>query len=332
MKSRKETAPPQELSAGERVVAKAKADIQESGWHLLMVQGGDGPSFLYTIGLWETYKHPELILFSPSGDPRNVAKTLWAMVQRIAAGEKLKSGQVYSKVFKDYDGAIREVRPRWFASYLGTAAAVYGTFDFPAAQLYWPDRDGRFPWQDGFDPVLFPRQPVLYQDNIVLANAGAAQVKWIVEDEGPQALESSLDDLFIRLDDAARKDLLADWRWRVGSDAELMQVTIFGDLFLKTPDGHIHWLNTGSDFYVEAAADRESWLRLLCDRPAIFFHASTLLHFRSLDYLPKEGQVYSWIHPPMLGGEDSMDNFDTVPALVHLLHLGRTARGLAAGN
>ena len=41
------------------------------------------------------------------------------------------------------------------------------------------------------------------------------------------------------------------------------------------------------------------WLELSAINLPYFFHASTLLAFRDLKFLPKAGQVYSWQKAPM---------------------------------
>src|SRR5215831_14453067 len=61
------------------------------------------------------------------------------------------------------------------------------------------------------------------------------------------------EDVFVRVDRASEDSLLADWRWKVGDQAELFRVTVFGDLFTRTPDGRIHLLDVGTASYVEAA-------------------------------------------------------------------------------
>lgn len=317
---------------GQKAIARAKADIEKFGWHVLMVKGNGTSGFLYTVGLWQTYKKPEILLFAPSEDPSGLQGAFVGVVKRVVQGETLKPGEVVSKAFKDHDGAVQNVLPSWFPRFLGTGGAVYGNFDFPTVQLYWPDRRGLFPWQSGFDPELFRFQPILYQDNLILANVGFDEVQRLVREKGPKDLEASLADLSVRTDDASNGDLLESWRWRVGPQAELYRVTIFGDLFLKTPDGHIHWLDTGSDTYEDVAKDREAWLKVLCNAPSIFFHASTLLHDRKLKHLPKESEVYSWIRSPLLGGEDAVDNFDLVSVRVHLAVTGKTAQNAEAGG
>ncbi len=280
LRARTPPATSQAADPGKAAVDKAREDVEKSGWHLLMIKGGNGrPGFLFTIGLWKTYKQPEILLFAPSEDPRGMAGRLSAVAKRVIAGESLKNGTIAPKAFGDYDGEARDVLRRWYPSFLGTAGAFYNNFNFPAVQLYWPDKAKLFPWQSGFNPQLSPYQPVLYQDNLVLANVGYETIQQIVHDEGPQALEPSLADLFVTPDDV-QGDLIGDWRWRVGPAAQPYQVTLFGDLFLKTPDGHINWLDTGADLYEDVAADREGWLRAVCDHPTAFFHPSTLLHFR----------------------------------------------------
>jgi hypothetical protein len=42
---------------------KALADVQNHGWHVLKVMEDDrGPAFAYTVGLYHSFRHPELII------------------------------------------------------------------------------------------------------------------------------------------------------------------------------------------------------------------------------------------------------------------------------
>jgi hypothetical protein len=325
-KFRKSPPIPEPAPAAPSGIDKAKTDIQEHGWHVVGVRGQGPPGFLFTIGLWESYQHPEILLFAPSEDPGAMMAPFVTLVKRVVAGERLKSGEVLGKVFKGHDGAIRDVLPRWFPSFLGTAGGVYGNWDFPVVQLYWPDRAGRFPWQSGFDPELFPLQPVLYQDNLILAGVGFDEVKLMIEEQGAKIINDSTLDLLVILNDKIKSELIESWRWRVGPQAELIQLTLFGDFFLKTPDGHIHWLDTGSDLYEDVATNDEDLVRALCDHPTKFFHASTLLHARDLTYLPQKGEVYDWVQAPLLGGEETVSNLQTLSVQVHASSSGRTAQ------
>jgi hypothetical protein len=43
---------------------KLFADIEKFGWEVLIIEATEYlPSFAYTVGLWENYKHPEIISF-----------------------------------------------------------------------------------------------------------------------------------------------------------------------------------------------------------------------------------------------------------------------------
>lgn len=45
-------------------LTRAGADIQAHGWHVVKVMAdASGPAFAYSIGLFETFKHPEVLLF-----------------------------------------------------------------------------------------------------------------------------------------------------------------------------------------------------------------------------------------------------------------------------
>lgn len=305
-------------------VTKARADIEKFGWHVVAVKGEGAPGFLYTIGLWETYKKPEILIFAPAEDPSGSARNLAAIVERVIQGEELKSGETLPNAFGKFPGAVRDVLPQWFPSFLGIAGAHYGNFDFPAVQVYWPDPNGLFPWKSGFAAELFPHQPLLNERNLILANVGYDAVQEFIAAEGPQVLQAALAELFITHPDLEAPAFLDEWRWRIGPEAKLLRVSLFGDLLLQTPDGHMHWLDTGANtYYEEIATDREDWLRTMCNNLPLLFHASTLLHLRSMEYSPKATWVYSWILPPMLGGEKSADNVNTVPAGVHLSVTGQ---------
>jgi len=310
-------------------VARARADVEKFGWHVVALKGEGELGFLYTVGLWQTYKHPELLVFAASEDPSPFLGFVAKLANRIAEGETLRIGGTVEGAFGDLAGATRAVLPRWLLSFVGIAAVYYGNVDFPVTQLYWPDRAGLFPWQSGFDADLFAAQPLLDQENVVLANVGYDEVLRIINDEGARILQTALDNLFLKPEELVGVDLLDEWRWRIGADAEVFQVTLFGDLFLRFPDGHIGWLDTGSAHYIERIApDQDGWIRVICTDPVRFFHPSTLLHLRSLGYLTGPGEVYSWIRPPMVGGEDRITNLDVVSLAVHLTAAGQLARSI----
>ncbi len=313
---------------GREAVERARRDVKRVGWHMVGVPGeGHTPGLVFTIGLWKTYHHPELLIVTPR-DPQAFDGNLTAMAERIAAGETFAAGKTYDGLFGTFAGSLRKVRSLWYPEYLGTALGFYETDDFPVLQLFWPDREGLFPWQSGFDPDLFGAQPLLDESNLVLANVGRDARERFVEEEGPEALRASWAELFVDLPAEQRDQAVEDWRWLVGPTAKLFRVTLFGDLFLQTPDGHIHWLDTGSAVYEEVADKEAEWREAMERNLPAFFHVSTLLAFRDLGFLPKSGEVYDWQLAPMMGGEEKVENFNIVAAMVHLACSGQLGKAL----
>jgi hypothetical protein len=138
-------------SLGKQALEQARRDVEQFGWHMVAVRGaGNAPGFLFTIGLWKTYHHPEMILFT-KGDPRAIAGRLDAVAKRVAAGEVFAAGKTYDGLFGRFAGSLRKVQNLWYPEFLGTAMGFYETVDFPVLQLFWPDGEGLFPWQSGFE-------------------------------------------------------------------------------------------------------------------------------------------------------------------------------------
>ncbi len=191
-------------------------------------------------------------------------------------------------------------------------------------QLFWPDRNGRFPWESGYDAGLFPFQPLLSEANVVLAGVGLENIRHLEAMNDKPLLPGSLAELF-GADEVPGDEVLEEWQWLVGLRQSLFRVTLFGDLFLKSSAGRISWLDAGSAHHEEIASSEDEWTAVVCARPAVFFHASTLLQLRALDWKPPAGQVYSWRQPLFLGGEETLDNIDLASTIVHLSHAARTA-------
>jgi uncharacterized protein DUF4262 len=133
--------------------AHTAAVIRKFGWFIAYVwdcQGVD-PPFAYTTGLFGL-AHPELLIFGvPS---RLAALTINQLGERIRCGEELMPGQPVR-----VDGwsacIVPEVVPNP-AQILLIADRYYGR-SVPALQLSYDDRQGTFPWQDGY--VAPPMQP-----------------------------------------------------------------------------------------------------------------------------------------------------------------------------
>ena len=139
---------------------KLTEDIRNYGWSVIIIEATDYlPSFAYTVGLWESYKQPELISFGLTNN------TLHTILNE--AGNIIKSGQVitinfeYDNFFQNSKTEFIKVDKRNISDYFGYAIEYYKTNDFPALQLIWTDRNNLFPWDDKYEEEFRYRQPLL---------------------------------------------------------------------------------------------------------------------------------------------------------------------------
>jgi hypothetical protein len=134
------------------------ADVREYGWHVIHV-GGAGPEFAYTVGLYRTFGHPEVVVL---GLPGGVAhRLLNAVGAEVRAGRAFAAGSASREILERFDVAFRPVPPEAHRGRLGWAVWFYDGPAFPALQVVYPDRDGRFPWEAGVADGLRAAQPVL---------------------------------------------------------------------------------------------------------------------------------------------------------------------------
>lgn len=134
--------------------------IREHGWFDTSVTSDDeGPGFSYTSGLWVNAGQPELILFSMK---REIAHDVfWDLFRDAKAGQRLKQGVLTDRVFANLPAYAFPVARKFYREYLGWNRWLYAGDDFPCVQIVWPDREGVFPWQAGFDVAFAHDQPDL---------------------------------------------------------------------------------------------------------------------------------------------------------------------------
>ena len=138
-------------------------------------------------------------------------------------------------------------------------------------------------------------------------------------------MDLEFDDLLAPVTNIREHDILASWRWLVGPDAQPLLLTVLGDLFVEQPTGEVSFLDTYEGSLKRVSDSRDEWKRLLQDPGNLHrWFAPDLvaaLHARGLR--PTEGQSYSPIHPPVLGGTMDAGNFECVPWHVHFIPMGQ---------
>jgi hypothetical protein len=139
---------------------QTKSDIEKFGLSVIIIEASEYlPSFAYSIGLWEKYKHPELICFGLK------IETLHTIINDVAEiiknGEVIQISKIYGNIFENSRTEFINVDKRNLSDYFGTAIDYYDTKDFPALQLIWTDRNDKFPWESNFEEEFAHKQPLL---------------------------------------------------------------------------------------------------------------------------------------------------------------------------
>jgi hypothetical protein len=129
--------------------SKVRTDIKKFGWHCLNVwpRAGDNEhtAFSYTIGLTESYSHPEIMIFG-LGDKAHGVLTECANL--IKKGTRFVEGEPNGDILSgDFKVIFKPVRKDRFSEYLGTALRYYGGHAFDAFVLFWPNKQHQFPWE-----------------------------------------------------------------------------------------------------------------------------------------------------------------------------------------
>ena len=141
-----------------------RADIDRYGWSVICVpECAEGPSFAYSVGMMHTLNHPEIVILGLDVEP------LWRIINGIGddvrAGRSFADPGLYEGVIEGFACKVIPVAEAHHTTYLGYAMwhrrhlGRIGTLR--AVQCLWPDRDGRFPDEQGCHPDVARLQPRL---------------------------------------------------------------------------------------------------------------------------------------------------------------------------
>ena len=139
---------------------RTDSNIEKYGLTVIILEATDYlPAFAYSIGLWKTYKHPEIICFGLT------TKTLHALINDVAKlvkhGQTIITNKSYDDFFAKNETQFLNVDPSYLNNYFGTAINYYNTDNFPALQFVWTDRNNKFPWNVDYEEEFKYRQPLL---------------------------------------------------------------------------------------------------------------------------------------------------------------------------
>ncbi|WP_405434080.1 DUF4262 domain-containing protein [Micromonospora sp. NBC_00617] len=119
--------------------------VRDHGWSVLRV--GGGIEFAYTIGLWHSFRRPEVVMFGLDGE--GMQHWLNACVDHAREQGWPAEETPFHGVLDGFPTQLRAVDPSWHDPLFGTAYRFYRGVTVPFQQLVWPDRNGLWPWEDG---------------------------------------------------------------------------------------------------------------------------------------------------------------------------------------
>jgi hypothetical protein len=137
-------------------------DIAEHGWHCVNVLAeGEHVGHAFTVGLFQSYGHPELIIF---GLPSKIAHQILTIAADAAkACTPLDLTKPSDDLLKNYSCCFAEVPLSEYYEHVGYARWYYQGNGFPLYQIVWPSKTGLFPRHPQATPEFRAAQPVIAQ-------------------------------------------------------------------------------------------------------------------------------------------------------------------------
>lgn len=142
------------------LLERTKQDIVQFGLQVISVTSTDySPSFSYSIGLTQTYQHPEIICFGlSSGLGHEIINDIASMIKN---GTIFEDGKIYTDIFQDSKATFLTVDQSNLEYYFGVGLNYYQGETFTALELIWTDRNDLFPWEENFEEEFLYKQPLL---------------------------------------------------------------------------------------------------------------------------------------------------------------------------
>ena len=132
-----------------------------SGCHLIAVEKEIGhPAFVYSIGLYLNYLHPEVMIVEL--DRAEAGSAINRIGEHLKKGGTVKCGIPYEGFHDTRPFMFRELRMEEHTDELGFAIWFYCSrsrgLRFPVYQAMWPDGSGQFPSASLCDPRVVRAQ------------------------------------------------------------------------------------------------------------------------------------------------------------------------------
>lgn len=135
-------------------------DIARYGWHCVNILAEDDlPGFAFTVGNFQTSKHPEFIIFGLQSEVAH--QVLDLAVCGLNSGAIFDLSAPTDELLNGYSCIFVQVPVAEYREHVGYCRWYYEGDTFPLYQIVWPSKDGKFPWHADATDSFRAAQPVL---------------------------------------------------------------------------------------------------------------------------------------------------------------------------
>jgi hypothetical protein len=142
---------------------KIVTDVEQHGVHVIHVMGSDSQGWSYSVGLVDSYGHPEVIIVGMDHETAQAA--INELAKRVKGGARFTDGERVTGVISD-DLVMRTVDERWKDHLVGRAQWFMADKAVPLLQAVYPDDANKFAWEEGFDDEWRAAQPLLFAHDL----------------------------------------------------------------------------------------------------------------------------------------------------------------------
>lgn len=143
--------------------AKVERDMRDYGISVIGVaRSSDSPTFTYSVGFFQI-DSPEVIIFGL--DPRIATTLLNDLYSKVVEGKIKPRDWLVDTTLANLPVTFRRADPDVIDEWM-TAAFAWSRKktrrDPECLVMVWPDREGKFPWDPGFDTKFEGVQPQVW--------------------------------------------------------------------------------------------------------------------------------------------------------------------------
>lgn len=128
-------------------------DIQKYGWHTIhILEDERGEKYSYTIGLTDSFNHPEIAI---SGlNPDTCSQIFDGIVESIKQGFEYVIDQEYDDILEGCNCIFKLIDSSRYDDLFGRSIEYYKGKTFNVFQLFYPDKDNNFPWDNEYSLTI----------------------------------------------------------------------------------------------------------------------------------------------------------------------------------